>query len=76
MTKRCLGQNAIIGKHPDIPNLFLLNGFSGHGLQQSPAAGRGIAELIAHGHFKTIDLSCFDLQRVRDNKPFFEKAIV
>ncbi|GLD95143.1 hypothetical protein PINS_up003768 [Pythium insidiosum] len=69
-------QNAIIGVHPDVPNMYLINGFSGHGLQQSPGAGRAVAELITHGKYVTIDASCFDFQRVRDNKPFLEKAIV
>lgn len=69
-------QNAIMGIHPDVPNLYLMNGFSGHGLQQSPAAGRAIAELIVHGAYQTIDASCFAFQRVRDNKPFLEKSIV
>lgn len=69
-------QNAIMGVHPDVPNLYLMNGFSGHGLQQSPAAGRAIAELIVHGEYKTIDASCFNFQRVRDNQPFLEQAIV
>ncbi|KAJ0398075.1 hypothetical protein ATCC90586_009650 [Pythium insidiosum] len=69
-------QNAIIGVHPDVPNMYLINGFSGHGLQQSPGAGRAVAELITHGKYVTIDASCFGFQRVRDNKPFLEKAIV
>lgn len=33
-------QNAILGPHPDLPNFVFANGFSGHGLQHSPAAGR------------------------------------
>ncbi|TMW68615.1 hypothetical protein Poli38472_006083 [Pythium oligandrum] len=69
-------QNAIIGVHPDVPNMYLINGFSGHGLQQSPGAGRAIAELITHGAYQTIDASCFAFERVRENKPFLEKAIV
>lgn len=41
----------------------MLNGFSGHGLQMSPATGRAAAELLDHnGHFQTLDLKifCFD----------------
>ncbi len=52
-------QNAIIGSHPGIKNFFFLNGFSGHGLQQSPAMGRGISELIIYNEFRTLDLSTF-----------------
>jgi len=36
-------QNAIMGPHSTVENFFFLNGFSGHGLQQSPAMGRGTA---------------------------------
>ena len=69
-------QNAIIGQHPDIPNLMLCNGFSGHGLQQSPAAGRAIAELLTEKRFQTIDLSRFSFDRILANQPIFEHGIV
>lgn len=69
-------QNAIIGKHPDLGNLYLINGFSGHGLQQSPAAGRAVAELIVHGKYQTIDMAPFGLERLRNNKLFLEKNVV
>jgi len=71
-----LDQNAIIGQHPNWRNLFLMNGFSGHGLQQAPAVGRGIAELVLHGAYQTINLSDLGVDRILANKPFAEKAIV
>src|SRR5256714_8716871 len=39
--------NPIIGRAPGVEGLFLINGFSGHGFQHSPAAGRILADLIA-----------------------------
>lgn len=68
--------NAIIGVHPDCPNLYFANGFSGHGLQQSPAAGRGIAELLTHGAFRSLDLSPLSFQRILENRPLREKNII
>lgn len=40
-------QNAIIGPHTELENFLFMNGFSGHGLQQAPAMGRGMSEWIA-----------------------------
>ena len=37
--------NVIVGPHTEAPNFMLANGFSGHGLQQAPAIGRGVSEL-------------------------------
>ena len=50
-------QNAVLGPHPEVRNFYFANGFSGHGLQQSPAVGRALAELIAFGCFRTLDLA-------------------
>jgi len=68
--------NAILGPHTTVENFFFLNGFSGHGLQQSPAMGRGTAELMVHGHYKTLDMSPFNYERIELNKPIIEKAII
>lgn len=71
-----LDQNAISGPHPVVENFHFLNGFSGHGLQQSPAMGRGTAEMLVHGRYKTLDLSPFSFERIAANKPLIEKAII
>ena len=71
-----LDQNAVIGPHPDIGNFYFANGFSGHGLQQGPAAGNAIAELIIHGAFRTIDLTRFGYDRIRRKAPLFEKNVI
>ena len=69
-------QNCIIGKHPHVSNLVLCNGFSGHGLQQAPGAGRAVAELITAGRYRTVDVSCFSFERVLNEEPLYEKNIV
>ena len=71
-----LDQNAIIGHHPDVDNCIFANGFSGHGLQQGPATGRGVSELILHGRYTTLDLSSLSFARVLENRPIIEKNVV
>ncbi len=68
--------NAIMGPHTHIDNFFFLNGFSGHGLQQAPAMGRGTAELMVHGEYRTLDMSAFNFERIAMNRPILEKAII
>lgn len=69
-------QNAVIGAHPDLSNFYFINGFSGHGLQQAPGAGRGLAELIRYGDYRKLDLSVFSYDRLRDGRPLLETAII
>lgn len=69
-------QNAIIGPHPEVSNFVFVNGFSGHGFQQSPAMGRGVAEHIATGSYQTLDLSPFAFDRIVRSEPFVEKAVI
>ncbi len=71
-----LDQNAILGRHTKVENFIFVNGFSGHGFQQSPALGRGTAELITYGEYRSLDLSPFNYERIERNEPFSEKAII
>ena len=68
--------NAIIGLHPSCDNAYFANGFSGHGLQQSPAAGRAIAELVLTGRYQTLDVSPLGWERLLRNEPLLEKCII
>ena len=71
-----LDQNAVIGPHPEVANFIFANGFSGHGLQQSPAAGRAVAELIVHGKFVALDLALFGYARIAAEKPVRELNVI
>lgn len=71
-----MDHNALIGPHPECDNLVLANGFSGHGLQHSPATGRGVAEWLLHGRYLSLDLSAFSPQRIASGQPFVEQAII
>ncbi len=71
-----LDQNAIIGPLPEMPNLLVATGFSGHGLQQSPGVGRGLAELIAHGRYVSLDLAQLGYARVIEGRPLIEANVV
>ena len=69
-------QNALLGMHPDVPNLVFANGFSGHGMQHSPGVGRGISELILHGVYRTLDLSPLAVARIAIHQPLRETNII
>ena len=71
-----LDQNAIIGPHTEVQNFIFANGFSGHGFQQSPAMGRGIAEFITYGEFRNLDLSPFSYERIEKGEKFVERAVI
>lgn len=68
--------NAFIGAVPGLDGFFLALGFSGHGLQQAPAVGRGLAELIAAGAYQSLDLSPLSIERLAANKPIVERNVV
>jgi len=71
-----LDHNAIVGPAIGVPNLYLANGFSGHGLQQSPAVGRGLAEHILHGGYRALDLADLGHERIVAGRPLKEANII
>jgi FAD-dependent oxidoreductase domain-containing protein 1 len=68
--------NAILGPAAAPRNFLLMNGFSGHGMQQAPIVGRAMAELIAHGRFTTLDLSPLLFERIAANRPLREDNVI
>ncbi len=68
--------NAFMGPVPGIEDFYIALGFSGHGLQQSPAVGRGLAEHIVTGGYETLDLSELGVERLAANKPLIERNVV
>ncbi|HLN48134.1 MAG TPA: FAD-binding oxidoreductase [Steroidobacteraceae bacterium] len=69
-------QNAFVGPVPGIPNLLLASGFSGHGLQQAPGIGRGLAELISFGGYRSLDLTPLSYARFLANAPLREVNVI
>lgn len=71
-----LDQNAVIGPAEAVPNFLFANGFSGHGLQQSPAVGRALAEWITAGRYLTLDMTPLGPERILRREPLTEHAII
>jgi len=69
-------RNAILGPHHEVENFIFVNGFSGHGFQQAPAMGRGTAELITYGEYRTLDLTPFNYERLVKAEKFVEKVVI
>lgn len=70
-----LDHNGVVGLHDEIANLVFSTGFSGHGVMHSPAAGRGVAELISNGGFVSLDLAPLGYGRIRAGAPLPESIV-
>jgi FAD-dependent oxidoreductase domain-containing protein 1 len=68
--------NGIIGQVPGVDGFMIAAGFSGHGMQHSPATGRGMAELLLNGRFETLDLSALSADRIDQQRPIEELNII
>jgi glycine/D-amino acid oxidase-like deaminating enzyme len=72
-----LDGNPVIGPwRGRLDNFHVVGGFSGHGMMHAPAAGRAIAELVAFGEFRTIDLARLGYDRVVRGEPYAEAGIL
>lgn len=71
-----LDHNPILGAHPELANFYIAIGFPGHGLMQAPAVGRGLADLVVHGRYSSLDPGPFGYERVVVNRPFPERGLL
>ncbi|MGM9966281.1 MAG: FAD-binding oxidoreductase, partial [Rummeliibacillus sp.] len=62
--------------HPTMQGYYMALGFSGHGMQQAPAVGQGLAELIHLGKYENLDLHPLRFERFAENDLVLEDAIV
>jgi len=65
----------LIGPAPPLDGFYLLTGFSGHGFQHSPAAGRVLADVIA-GRDPDFDVSPFAFDRFERGVSAGERNVV
>ena len=68
--------NGLVGALGGYTNAYTACGFSGHGLQQAPAVGRGLAEFIATGEYLTLDLKPLRVSRLEEGRPLLEKNVI
>lgn len=71
-----LDHNAIVGRMGGLANAYLAAGFSGHGLQQAPAVGRGLVELMVDGRYTSLDIGDLGYERVIAKRPLLEKNVI
>ena len=72
-TKVTPDAHPILGQARDVPGFYLCAGFSGHGFQHSPGAGKVMSEIIVDGAPRTIDVSMLDLERFREGRPCWNR---
>ena len=68
-------RHAILGRHPDLPNVFLANGSSGHGVMHAPAIGQIVAEMIS-GEPTSIDVHALRPSRFAEGEPIVSSSLL
>ena len=70
-------KNAIIGEHPEVPNLIFATGFSGHGVMEAPAIGKCISEKILKGSYISIpEVESLEFNRFKLGKLVKETIVI
>jgi sarcosine oxidase subunit beta len=62
-------KHAIVGPAAECPNLFLVNGSSGHGVMHAPALGALVAEMIVAGRATSVDADPLRPERFAEGRP-------
>jgi sarcosine oxidase subunit beta len=66
----------ILGAVPEVPEFYLANGFSGHGVMHAPATGKILADLILTGKTGLVDARLLDLARFAEGRTIHETAVL
>ncbi len=68
--------HAVLGPAPGVPGFILANGFSGHGVMHSPAAGRAVAEIIVRGRSESVDIAPLSIERFGRGELIHERMVL
>ena len=68
--------HAILGESPDLRDFYLAAGFGGHGLMHAPATGRALAEMIAWGECRFMDVRPLRPERFAEGDTIVETAVL
>lgn len=61
-------KHAILGPTPGLPNLYLINGSSGHGVMHAPALGQLLAEIVCDSRASTLDVAPLAPERFAEGR--------
>jgi sarcosine oxidase subunit beta len=59
-----------------VQGFYVCAGFSGHGFQHSPGAGKVMSEILLDGKSRTVDVSMLDLVRFQEGREIVEENVV
>jgi sarcosine oxidase, subunit beta len=62
-------KHPILGPAPGCPNLYLVNGSSGHGVMHAPALGQLLAEIMSDGAASSLDVRALRPTRFAEGDP-------